>query len=117
MMGVLRWAAVSALLAPMAMAFQVPCPGLRVRLPVLRGSCRMSMREAGGAPADVSRRTALFQALVLLGAPTGAHAKKPVVKDDVKKVATISLDDFYAALEDQEVLKVEFDGAKFEVRL
>jgi len=67
------------------------------------------------APPTLSRRSALH-GLVLLGLPSAAIAKekKAAKAPALETSETMSLDEFYAALEDQEVLKVEFDGPKFE---
>ena len=68
-------------------------------------------------PSTVSRRSAL-RGLVVLGIPGAAAAKDRKTADAPapETTKTMSLDEFYAALEDQEVLTVEFDGPKFEVR-
>jgi hypothetical protein len=81
------------------------------------GLCKTGMHAADDSMLQaMSRRTA---ALMLLSMPLAAFAakdKKQAPPEESKKYATISLDEFYAALEDQEVGTVEFDGPKFEVR-
>jgi hypothetical protein len=75
-----------------------------------------------------SRRAALRSGLsvaagafaVALGAPDEAAAKKPkkdevVLDKDGKPYPTMSLKDFYTALYEQRVQKVEFEGAMYEV--
>ena len=76
-----------------------------------------------------SRRAALRSGLsvaagafaLVLGAPNEAAAKKPK-KDEValdkdgKPYPTMSLKDFYTALYEQRVQKVEFEGAMYEVK-
>ncbi len=112
------WAALVAYAA--AYAGVQPALGGLKRAAAARGVCGASMCSGGTAPTSapptLSRRSAL-QGLVLLGLPSAAIAKdKKAAKSPAPETSeTMSLDEFYAALEDQEVLKVEFDGPKFEV--
>ena len=112
------WAALVAYAA--AYAGVQPAMGGLKRAAATRGVCGASMCSAGPAPTSapptLSRRSALH-GLVLLGLPSAAIAKekKAAKAPALETSETMSLDEFYAALEDQEVLKVEFDGPKFEV--
>jgi hypothetical protein len=108
------------LVASSAMAFQGSHMHLKglTQASAQRGTCtRMSAGSSGSQGLQrPSRRAAL--ALVLIGAPAASFAKDKKGAAPAKpaeEFESISLDDFYAALEDQEVLKVEFDGPKFEV--
>ena len=109
-----------------AAAFNCVQPALRglKRATTARGACEASMGAFSHAPSPlspppstVSRRSAL-RGLVVLGIPGAAAAKDRKTADAPapETTKTMSLDEFYAALEDQEVLTVEFDGPKFEVR-
>ena len=124
----LRAAVLAALLA-LALAFQAPAvhPGLRgrVRAKARLGACQPHMRaDRHGSSLqalEALHRRAVLQlpAMAVLAAPLAAQAKEKkkggTQAGEAAKYESISLDDFYAALEDQEVLKVEFDGPKFEV--
>ena len=132
-------AAVLAALFALALAFQAPAvhPGLRgrVRAKARLGACQAHMRadrhgcrqaKPAGRSSSLQALQALHRRAVLqlpamgvLAAPLAAQAKEKkkggTQAGEAAKYESISLDDFYAALEDQEVLKVEFDGPKFEV--
>jgi len=100
------------------LAFHAPHPHLQG---LGRASARCGLCQASMLSGEVvSRRTALqsiaLLPLAVLPFAAAAKSKKvPVPAPVAEKIATMSLDEFYAVLEDQEVLKVEFDGAKFEV--
>lgn len=107
------------LLACSAVAFQVSHPNVQglTRASKLRGLCQTRMRAAGAEPMQSRRSAIAFLIVGLVGVPGSSFAAKKAASTDADEIVeTISLDDFYAALEDQEVLKVEFDGPKFEVR-
>ena len=104
------------LLACSAVAFQVSHPNVQGPSK-LRGLCQTRMRAAGAEPIQSRRSAIAFLIVGLVGVPGSSFAAKKSASPDADEIfETISLDDFYAALEDQEVLKVEFDGPKFEVR-
>jgi hypothetical protein len=125
----MRAAVVVALLVSQAAAFQgaqLPLYGIkRVSAQRSSGAAIAACSAAGSDTpqlALISRRSTLYTGLALLGVtglPSAVSAKDKTqgakTTEPEKTFKTISLDDFYAALEDQEVLKVEFDGAKFEV--
>ena len=122
-------AAVLAALFALALAFQAPAvhTGLRgrVRAKARLGACQPHMRADRHSSSlqalQALHRRAVLQlpAMAVLAAPLAAQAKEKkkggTQAGEAAKYESISLDDFYAALEDQEVLKVEFDGPKFEV--
>jgi hypothetical protein len=114
-----RGATATLLLACSAVAFQISHPNVQglTRASKLRGLCQTRMRAAGAEPIHSRRSAIAFLIVGLVGVPGSSFAaKKSASPDAGETFETISLDDFYAALEDQEVLKVEFDGPKFEVR-